>query len=126
MDSGATCHMCNDDKKFATLQRLRKPQEVMLGDGHVLEAIGRGTVSLDMKLPAANSRMFKLRDVLYVPKLSYNLLSVSKAAEAGKVTQFTEDKCEIIGANQRVIAVAIRLESHSCSNQTRESLLSRL
>ena len=40
VDSGVTCHMCNDDKKFATLQRLRKPQEVMLGDGHVLEAIG--------------------------------------------------------------------------------------
>ena len=46
--------MCNDDKKFATLKRLRKPQEAMLGDGHVLEAIGQGTVSLDIKLPAAN------------------------------------------------------------------------
>ena len=74
-----------------------------------------------MKLRAANSRMFKLRDVLYVPKLSYNLLSVSKAAEAGKVTQFTEDKCEIIGANQRVIALAIRLGSLyylDCNAQT--------
>ena len=39
---------------------------------------------------------------------------MSKAAEAGKVTQFIEDKCEIIGANQKVIAVAIRLGSLYC------------
>ena len=65
--------------------------------------------------------MFKLHDVLYVPKLSYNLLSVSKAAGAGKVTQLNEDKCEIIGVNQRVIAVAIRLRSLyylDCNAQT--------
>ena len=46
---------------------------------------------------------------------------MSKVAEAGKVTQFTENKCEIIGANQRVIAVAIRLGSLyylDCNAQT--------
>ena len=34
----------------------------MLGDEHVLEVIVQGTVSLEMKLRAATSRMFVLHD----------------------------------------------------------------
>ena len=38
IDSGATCHMCNDKKLFTNLLSLDKPQEVSLGDGHVSKA----------------------------------------------------------------------------------------
>ena len=51
VDSGATCHMCSNKKLFVDLHPLTKPMEVTLGDGHTLEAIGRGVVSLKMKLP---------------------------------------------------------------------------
>ena len=43
--------MCSNKKLFVDLQPLKQPMEVTLGDGHVLEAIGRGVVSLKMKLP---------------------------------------------------------------------------
>ena len=46
-----------------------------------------------------------------MPDLSYNLLSVSKAAKAGKVVKFTETGCEILDSNKKVIAVATRVES---------------
>ena len=49
-----------------------------------LQPTGQGIVSLEMKLPGGKTRRYKLLGVLHVPRLSYNLLSVSKAAEAGK------------------------------------------
>ena len=63
--------MCSNKKLFVDLQPLKQPMEVTLGDGHVLEAIGRGVVSLKMKLPNSVTRRC---NVLYVPALSYNLL----------------------------------------------------
>ena len=44
VDSGATSHMCNDQKPFSELHPLEKPLEVMLGDGHVLNSAGSGVV----------------------------------------------------------------------------------
>ena len=41
VNAGATCHMCNNRKMFAN---FRRPQDVTLGDGHVLEATGEGIV----------------------------------------------------------------------------------
>ena len=87
VDSGATCHMCNDRKLFVELCNLEKPLEVTLGDGYNLDAIGCGVVILETKLPSGKTKKCKLNDVLYVPKLSYNLLSVSKISDAGKTTR---------------------------------------
>ena len=106
VDSRATCHMCNDKKLFINLQGLDKPQEVSLGDGHVSKATAQGVVLLEMKLPGGKTRKCKLVDVLYVPKLSYSLLSVSKATESSKTTKFDETGCQILGKNDRVIAAA--------------------
>ena len=61
-----------------------------------------------MKLPDSTTQLCKLRDVLYVPNLSYNLISVSKASEVGKVAHFDEAGCRILNAEKRVIATAVR------------------
>ena len=111
VDSGATCHMCNDNKLFTNIQSLDKSQEVSLGDGHVSKATAQGVVLLEMKLPGGKIRKSKLVDVLYVPKLSYSLLSVSKAAESGKTTKFDKTGCQILGKNCKVIATATRVGS---------------
>ena len=41
-----------------------------------------------MKLSGNESRKCNLQDVLYVPNLSHNLISVSKAIKAGKIVKF--------------------------------------
>ena len=94
IDSGATSHMCNNKKLFRELNTLRKPQEVTLGDEHVLEVTAEGTVPLQMLLPDGRTQRCNLNNVLFVPKLSHNLLSVSKASEAGKTTKFNSARCE--------------------------------
>jgi len=45
IDSGATSHMCNDQSSFEHTDLFKKPQEVTLGDGHTLNAIGQGIVN---------------------------------------------------------------------------------
>ena len=39
------------------------------------------------------------------------LLSISKAAETGKITEFDETQCQILETNKRIIAVAKRTGS---------------
>ena len=79
-----------------------------LGDGSPLEGPAEGTVKLDMILPDGGTQKCKLKNVLYVPKLSYSLLSVSKASEAGKTTKFDKCGCKIFNQEKKVIAVATK------------------
>ena len=102
VDSGATCHMCNDRRLFVEFCNLEKLLEVTLGDGYDLDAIGRGVVLLETKLPSGKTKKCKLDDVLHVPKLSYNLLSVSKISDAGKTTRFGETSCQILYDNKKL------------------------
>ena len=45
-----------------------------------------------------------LHDVLLVPDLAYNLLSVPAASSKGKVTSFSEMRCEIRDSESKLIA----------------------
>ena len=108
VDSGATCHMCCDENMFVDLTQLDTPQ-VTLGDGSSLEGPAEGTVILDTVLPSGRTRKCRIENVLYVPKLSYSLLSVSKVSEAGKITKFNRIGCEILNKEKKVIATATRV-----------------
>ena len=96
VDSTATCHMCNNESSFSELHPLSRPQEVTLGDGHIYRNA----------LVRRMHQKVKLQDVLYVPNLSHNFLSLSKAAEAGKSTKFDKSGCEIMNSNKQVISFA--------------------
>ncbi|WP_171480101.1 hypothetical protein, partial [Acinetobacter baumannii] len=50
VDSGATCHMCNEEELFTELSPLETPQDITVGDGYSVQAIGRGSVILEMKI----------------------------------------------------------------------------
>ena len=90
IDSGATCHICNNRQSFVNFHTLEKPQEVTLGDRHALSATGTGNVTLKTVLDNGKTKIYQPHDVLHVPKLAYNLLSVSKTTEAGKIVKFTK------------------------------------
>ena len=94
VDSGATSHMCYDKSCFSTLYTLESPLEVKLEDGRVLMAITRGTVSLRMKYGHEKYSKCKLYDVLYVPSLSSNLVSISKATERGNGEVLQNKPCD--------------------------------
>ena len=99
------------NEKFECLQ---KSQEVTLGDGHALEATGQGRVFLEMTLPDGKTNRCVLHSVLYVPKLSYNLLSVTKVSEHGKVIRFDDAGCQIL--NKYAELGVMRYKSNALRN----------
>ena len=108
VDSGATCHMCNNEGLFDQIIGLEIPQEITVGDGYFVQATGRGNVILRMNVPNEKIRKCKLSDVLYVPDLLHNLLSVSKAASNGKIFEFGQPHYNIIDNKFGVIATATK------------------
>ena len=89
IDSGPTCHICNDDTFFSEINTLNEPQEVSLGDGHKMQAFAEGEVLLHMLLPDGSMKRCTLKKVLLIPKLAYNLLSISKRQRKEKRSTFT-------------------------------------
>ena len=55
--------------------------------------------------------------LLLVPKLYYNLLSVSKTLEFGKTIEFSEFGCQILDSKKKLIAVATKVGCLNSSNQ---------
>ena len=86
--------MCNEKSLFVNLRPPSIPQEVTLGNGSSFEGPAEGTVKLDAILPSGNTQKCSLENVLFVPKLSYSLLGVSKASECGKTMKFNKSGCQ--------------------------------
>ncbi len=105
IDSGASSHMCNDRAMFRDISNVA--DKVTLGDGSSLSVIGRGTVALNMLMTDVSARRCILKEVLYVPKLAFNLVSVSRATESGKTVYF-DDCCEFRNEADEVIARRVR------------------
>ena len=108
LDSGITCHMCNNKELFANFQALQIPLNVTLGDDREVHALGNGDVVLTMNLPHNKLKKCTLHDVLLVPGLAYNLLSVTSASKRGKETKFSEMTCEIRDSKSKVVAIGRR------------------
>jgi hypothetical protein len=104
LDSGATDHICNDKGAFLDIRRLPKPIQVRIGDNSIVPAVGIGTVLL-----ASKNRRIQVTDVLYVPAIGTNLLSVSKLTDKGCEVQFsTNGQATILNTKDQSIATACR------------------
>ena len=84
---------------FDRLEDMAVPQVVKLGDGRSIETTKLGTVQLKLKQVNGSHKNGTLHDVIYVPELSYNLLSITKATSLGKTVRFDESTCEILNGS---------------------------
>ena len=109
VDSGATCHMCNDETRFTDYIKLEQAEDVTLGDGHHLKAQGHGTVTLNVRVSEGKHQRCKLNNVLHVPNLAFNLISIGKAMDKIVQTVFTEMGCKFLNANGKVVATGKRV-----------------
>ncbi|KAH0633032.1 hypothetical protein KY284_035818 [Solanum tuberosum] len=104
--SGCTNHMTSDQELFKDLDRSFI-SKVKIGNREYLDAKGRGTVAIE------SLTGFKLIvDVLFVPDLDQNLLSVGQLLENGLKVLFEEKACVIKDAdNKEMFKVKIRGKS---------------
>jgi hypothetical protein len=99
IDSGATIYVANSLQGFTsmrTMQRNERTIKVANGVQADVEAVG------DVPLELADGFVLLLRDVLFVPSLNRNLISVSRLDNDGFVCHFRNGKCEIYCNNEHI------------------------
>ena len=93
IDSGASGHMTKEKHVLTDVQEFEEPENVALGDGRVVKALGSGRVQMNMLFPGTEAKKPVLYDVLYVPKLTCNLFSVRTAVAKGNTVESGPDNC---------------------------------
>jgi hypothetical protein len=99
IDSGATIHVANSLQGFhmrRTLQRGERSIRVVNGVEAEVEAIG------ELSLELNNGFTLRLNNVLYVPSLNRNLISISCLDDDGFDCQFCNRQCLILFYNKDV------------------------
>ena len=88
VDSGASSHMTQRKELFVNYEEFDKPQKVGMGDGHTVEACGRGDIHFTMTLENGKPRSVTMCNALYIPKLTCNLFSVRATVMKGNTVKF--------------------------------------
>ena len=95
IDSAVKKHMTNEKSILENFVEYQQPKDIYLGDSTIIHALGEGKV----RLPTVNSShdvVLDLHLLLFVPKLTKNLLSVLAMALMGAEIHFDKDKCLIL------------------------------
>ena len=80
LDSGASCHFCNDSSKFVSMRKCNVSVSTAK-KGESIQAIGIGNCKITTQTANGELVNLILHDVLYVPDARRNLLSVSKLSQ---------------------------------------------
>ena len=103
IDSAATSHICSNELFFEKID-FSINETVFLANGDKVCSSGIGFGYLDCVNKEGLVTKIKVTDVLFIPKIEGNLLSVKKLTEKGIFVNFKENFCEI-GVNDKVIAL---------------------
>ncbi|XP_071035282.1 uncharacterized protein [Parasteatoda tepidariorum] len=105
LDSGATSHMCKDERWFETLDACDSKiyQE---GKTFTLDTKGTGTVKA---ISLSNNARIIISNVLYAPELRHNLLSVTCLMDKGYNVKSHSNSVLIIAPNGRIVLKALNL-----------------
>lgn len=104
VDSGASSHMTNRKDILQNLRAVQK-KEILIANSAKLEGNLIGDVKL--KLQVAEEEMIcTIRDILYVPNLCANLISVNQLNRQGNSVLFEAGNCHIMSKDGELVATA--------------------
>jgi hypothetical protein len=103
LESGASQHMTGDKSLFKTLESLKDGErEIKFGNKGVFKVTRVGTVELRCLTPIGE-RVNTLREVMFVPGVTKNLFSMSRATELGAEFVFKQGVCQVFMRNEVVL-----------------------
>ena len=106
MDSGASKHMTWSQEVFETLVKWDSKFHMVLGDKSQLEIQGSIVVPFGME----TGHVMCFQDVLLVPGLRYNMISISMIERKGFEVLFQDGKARLrpIGSKSNQIIIGVR------------------
>nr|XP_042910227.1 uncharacterized protein LOC107448150 [Parasteatoda tepidariorum] len=105
LDSGATSHMCKDERWFESIDACDS-KIYQAGKTFTLDTKGTGTVKA---ISLSNNARIIISNVLYVPELRHNLLSVTCLMDLGFNVKSHSNSVLIIAPNGRVVLKALNV-----------------
>ena len=82
--------------------------QVQLGDGKYVQTAGKGTIIVKTK--SDNEK--QISDVLYIPGLAHNLLSIGQLAHKGYLVTFHGNTCEILDQKSGLTMMTIEMTAN--------------
>ncbi|KAG6473883.1 hypothetical protein ZIOFF_067801 [Zingiber officinale] len=110
LDSGASNHMTGNKELFVELNP-NISSSIILGDGTYRSAKGKGTIAVQTK--EGNKNL--ITDVLYVPSLSYNLLSIGQLIQKDFSVHFDVGKCKIFDKKRNTVVANVEMKNKTFS-----------
>lgn len=98
IDSGASRYMTGQEDILQNFKFFEHPVNILLGDGGAIEAIGRGDYYFQ-----SEGGVGILGDILWVPDMKQNLISVKQSMERGHRVIFNDNQASIMKDDQLVI-----------------------
>ncbi|RDX97173.1 hypothetical protein CR513_20081, partial [Mucuna pruriens] len=99
LDTSCSNHMCGNKMMFSDLDETFS-NVVKFGDNSTISVLGKGTVTLQTKENSTHT----ISNVLFVPDLKTNLLSVGQLQEKGYKISIKDGVCQIRDAKLGLIA----------------------
>lgn len=95
VDSGASSHIANNKILFTKINNTEKKKKttVVIVNGNILKSYGSGEAIIMTKTPDRDRNKITLKNVLYVPDLKSNVISVSKITQNWYKLVFEKEKC---------------------------------
>ena len=104
VDSRASSHMTGKKNCFEFLEESACGSKIYLGDDSGYEIKGYGDIPV--KLPSGDIK--HLKNVLYVPGIKKNLISVSMITDQDMQVQFFKNGCVIKDSQMETVATGVR------------------
>jgi hypothetical protein len=85
------------EREWFTTYESIVPRKVYMGNDTTLEAIGKGSIKATMQV-GGRVLFTTITQVLHVPKMKNNLISISKFISEGLKVEFDKDGCKVNNA----------------------------
>jgi len=95
VDSGASHHICKDRLKFVKFKENIYPSHVTVANGIECKILGEGIVEERMLQEDGSIKIAKIENVLYIPSMKKNVLSIPQLRKKF-VTTFEGERIKVV------------------------------